>query len=284
MKRPSKFQRHIGAYTADVLMIGMTAGAAIIVLFPILWMMLASIRPIAEILAPDPGLIPSRITPAYFARLAGKVQYRQYFLNSWILALLCALISASLGSLSAYGFSRFRIAGARAILVGMTALLMLPPVTLIVPYFQLTRALGLHDTILGLIVVNMAFILPVTVWLLKSYFDSIPAELEEAAMTDGCTRIKAMWRILIPLASPGIVATATIAFVAAWNEFLFAVTLTDTPRSQPLTVGLALFFGQYVRDWNSIMALATTASLPLMIIFAFLQRWVIQGMTSGAIK
>lgn len=169
-------------------------------------------------------------------------------------------------------------------LLGIMALLMLPSVTLIIPYFRLAHLVGLYDTLLGLIVVNSAFILPISIWLLKGYMDAIPIDLEEAAMIDGCTRLQAMWKILVPLSVPGIVSTGTFAFIFAWNEFLLAVTLTDTATSQPLTIGLAAFFGQFIRDWNSIMALSTITSLPLMIIFVIFQRWVVQGMTSGAVK
>ena len=169
-------------------------------------------------------------------------------------------------------------------LLGIMALLMLPTVTLIVPYFRLAHLAGLYDTRLGLIIVNSAFILPICIWLLKGYMDAIPVDLEEAAMIDGCTRLQALQRILVPLAVPGIVGTGTFAFIFAWNEFLLAVTLTDTPDAQPLTIGLAAFFGQFVRDWNSIMALSTITSSPLMIIFVLFQRWVVQGMTSGAVK
>ena len=169
-------------------------------------------------------------------------------------------------------------------LLGIMALLMLPTVTLIVPYFRLAHLVGLYDSLLGLIIVNTAFILPISIWLLKGYMDAIPIDLEEAAMIDGCTRLQAMWKILVPLTVPGIVSTGTFAFIFAWNEFLLAVTLTDTPSAQPLTIGLAAFFGQFVRDWNSIMALSTITSIPLMIIFVVFQRWVVQGMTSGAVK
>ena len=132
--------------------------------------------------------------------------------------------------------------------------------------------------------VNTAFILPIVIWLLKGYIDAIPIEVEEAAMIDGCTRLQVMGKVLVPLSVPGIVGVGTFVFIAAWNEYLLAISMTDSPASQPLTVGLAAFFGQFVRDWNSIMALSTLVSLPLMLIFIFLQRYVVQGMTSGAVK
>ena len=119
---------------------------------------------------------------------------------------------------------------------------------------------------------------------MKGYIDSIPIDLEEAAMIDGCTRIQAIYKILFPLVLPGLIGTGTFVFIFSWNEYLLAVTLTDTPDSQTLTVGLAAFFGQFVRNWNSIMALSTMTSVPLMIIFVLFQRWVVRGMTSGAVK
>jgi multiple sugar transport system permease protein len=169
-------------------------------------------------------------------------------------------------------------------LFGIMALLMLPPVTLIIPYFRLAKTLGLFDTLGALIIVNVTFILPIVIWLLKGYLDSIPIDLEEAALIDGCSRLQALQKILLPLIVPAIVGIGTFIFVQAWNEYLFALILTDTPSSQVITIGLSLFFGQRVRDWNSIMALSTLSSLPLLLIFIFFQRWVVQGMTSGAVK
>ena len=268
----------------QVFIVGLTTLSAVIILTPVVWMINAALRPIKEVLTYPPQLDPSQLTFKYMAALIDNELYRGFFANSVILALSTLVITIVLGLLAAYGFSRFKMGGGRIMLLGIMALLMLPTVTLIVPYFRLAHLVGVYDTLLGLIVVNSAFILPICIWLLKGYMDAIPVDLEEAAMIDGCTRLQAMQKILIPLAVPGIVGTGTFAFIFAWNEFLLAVTLTDTPSSQPLTIGLAAFFGQFVRDWNSIMALSTITSIPLMIIFVVFQRWVVQGMTSGAVK
>ncbi len=268
----------------QVFIVGLTVLAAVIILTPVVWMINAALRPIKEVLTYPPQLDPSQLTFEYMASLIENERYRGYFRNSVILALSTLVITIILGLLAAYGFSRFNMGGGRIMLLGIMALLMLPTVTLIVPYFRLAHLVGLYDSLLGLIIVNTAFILPISIWLLKGYMDAIPIDLEEAAMIDGCTRLQAMWKILVPLTVPGIVSTGTFAFIFAWNEFLLAVTLTDTPDAQPLTIGLAAFFGQFVRDWNSIMALSTITSLPLMIIFVVFQRWVVQGMTSGAVK
>jgi ABC-type glycerol-3-phosphate transport system permease component len=126
--------------------------------------------------------------------------------------------------------------------------------------------------------------LPISIWILKGYLDSIPIDLEEAAMVDGCNRLQALWRVVLPLALPGIIGTGTFAFMWAWNEFMFAVVLTSGPDAAPLTIAIAQFFTQFGREWNAIMALNVVATLPLLIIFVFLQRWVVQGMTAGAVK
>jgi multiple sugar transport system permease protein len=270
--------------TRQALIVGVSVVSAALILVPILWMVSAGLRPIKEILSYPPTLLPKTLTFQYFARILASPTYRHYFLNSAVLALTTLGLALVLGSLAAYGFSRYRFPGGRAMLMGILALLMLPRVTLIVPYFRLAHLVGLYDTLPGLIVVNTAFLLPMPTWLLKGYFDSLPEELEEAAMVDGCVRVQTLWKIMLPLAVPGLIGVGTFVFIGSWNEYLLAVVLTETPRAQTLTVGLAAFFGQYVRDWNGIMALSTLASLPLVAVFVFLQRWVVQGLSSGAIK
>lgn len=268
----------------QILVVGLTLIGAIIVMIPVIWMINAAFRPIKELLVYPPVFIPREITLKYFAKILTSPQYQRYFLNSSILAISTLLVSIGLGLPAAYGFSRSRVPGGSIILFGIMALLMLPPVTLIIPYFRLANILGLFDRLAGLVIVNVAFTLPIVIWLLKGYLDSIPVDLEEAAMIDGCSRLQALQKILLPLIVPAIVGIGTFIFVQAWNEYLFALILTDTPSSQVITIGLSLFFGQRVRDWNSIMALSTLSSLPLLFIFIFFQRWVVQGMTSGAVK
>jgi ABC-type glycerol-3-phosphate transport system permease component len=268
----------------QALLVSAAAFSAVLILVPIVWMVSASLRPIKEILAYPPTLLPKTLTFQYFERILTSPQYQRYFMNSAILSLVTLALALVLGSLAAYGFSRYRIPGGGAMLMSILALLMLPQVTLIVPYFRLAHLAGLYDTLPGLIIVTAAFLLPMSTWLLKGYFDSLPIELEEAAMVDGCVRIQALWKIVLPLATPGLIGVGTFVFIGSWNEYLLPVVLTETPRAQTLTVGLAAFFGQYVRDWNGIMALSTLASLPLVVIFVLLQRWVVEGIGSGAIK
>ena len=144
--------------------------------------------------------------------------------------------------------------------------------------------LNLLNTYTVLILADSVFALPFCTWMLKSYFDTIPWDLEEAAMLDGCNRPRALVRVVLPLMSPGLVATGTWAFLSAWNEFMFAVTLTNDVTRSPITVGIAEFFDQFTMNWNAIMAVATAASVPLMIFFIFFQRYVVQGLAEGAVK
>jgi ABC-type glycerol-3-phosphate transport system permease component len=282
VSRPGR--RHIRYGAHQALIVGLSALSAVLIMVPIVWMVSAALRPIKEILTYPPTLLPNTLTLQYFHRILASPQYQRYFINSAILALTTLGLALVLGFLAAYGFSRYRFPGGKVMLTGILALLMLPQVTLIVPYFHLAHLAGLYDTLPGLIIVNTAFLLPMSTWLLKGYLDSVPEELDEAAMVDGCVRLQTLWKILLPLATPGLIGVGTFVFIGSWNEYLLPVVLTETPRAQTLTVGLAAFFGQYVRDWNGIMALSTLASLPLVVIFVLLQRWVVEGIGSGAIK
>ncbi len=277
-------RRRIRYRMHQALIVSVSLLSSVLILVPIAWMVSAAVRPIKEILTYPPTIIPKTVTFEYFSRILASPQCQRYFLNSTVLALASLGLALVLGSLAAYGFSRYKFPGGRAMLMGILALLMLPQVTLIVPYFRLAHLAGLYDTLSGLIIVNTTFLLPMSTWLLKGYFDSLPEELEEAAMVDGCVRVQALWKIVLPLATPGLIGVGAFVVIESWNEYLLPVVLTETPRAQTLTVGLAAFFGQYVRDWNGIMALSTLASLPLVAIFVLLQRWVVQGIGSGAIK
>jgi len=281
---PTALRRRARVIAHQTWLVGVTLLSAALILVPVAWMVSASIRPIREVLTYPPVLFPKAVTFDYFARILGNPMYQHFFVNSVALSFGTLVLSLTFGSFAAYGFSRFRLPGGQVMLMGILSLLMLPRVTLIVPYFRLAHVVGLYDTLPGLIVANTAFLLPVATWLVKGYLDSIPHELDEAAMVDGCTRLQTLHKVVAPLAVPGLIGVAAFVFIAAWNEYLLAVVLTETSRSQTLTVGLASFFGQYVRDWNGIMALSTLASLPLVVIFVFLQRWVVQGIGSGAIR
>jgi ABC-type glycerol-3-phosphate transport system permease component len=278
------FRRRRREVSRQLWVVGLTILSAVVILVPVAWMVSAAVRPIKEVLNYPPVLWPREFTLAYFAKILNNPTYKSYFTNSLELSSGALCVSLLFGALAAYGFSRFRLPGGQAMLMAILSLLMLPRVVLIIPYFRLAHVVHLYDTVPGLIVANTAFLLPLSTWLIKAYLDSIPLELDEAAMIDGCTRLQTLAKVVAPLAVPGVIGVAAFIFIGAWNEYLLAVSLTETTHSQTLTVGMASFFGEYVRDWNGIMALTTMSSLPLVVIFVLLQRWVVAGLGSGAIK
>ena len=255
-----------------------------IILLPVFWMVITSFKPVVEIFSKPPHWVPKAPTLEAYRDILSKVKYIKYFINSYFISGVVVLVTLVLASLAAYGFSRMKIAGKQAILFGTLVLMMFPGVVLLIPYFELANYFNLLNTYTILILVDISFVLPFCIWMLNSYMDSIPVELEEAAFVDGCNRFSAFWRIILPLMRPGLVAVGTWAFLGAWNEFMFASILTTGPDKAPITVGIAEFFGQFSMNWNAIMAVGTLASLPIMLIFIFLQRYIIQGMTAGSGK
>ena len=258
--------------------------ALVVILFPIYWMLNVAVRPAREILTSPPSLIPTTMTLEYLGDILRNADQVLYYRNSILLTVGTLFVTLFLSTLAAYGLSRYRLKGRNVIMLSIVSVLMLPPILLVIPYFRLAHILGVFDTVIALLIFNVAYSLPVCTWLMKGYMDNTPRALEESAMMDGCNRLQAIWHVLLPVMRPALIGTGTFVVVKTWNEYIMAITLTDTPESQPLTVGLASFFGQYIRDWNSIMALTTLAVAPLIVIFVVFQRYVIQGMSSGALK
>lgn len=282
MTRQTSFRRALSLHR--VAQLAAVALALVFVLFPIVWMVFASMRPTAETVAYPPVWWPRDVTFAAYAGIFGDQRELRYFANSYIISGSTALLCLALGVPCAYGFSRFKIRAAPVILLVLLALQMLPNVSVVLQFFEMARRFGIYNTHFALIVTHSAFVLPITIWLLKGFFDSIPIALEEAAMVDGATRLEAMWHVVLPPALPGLVSTAVFAFLWSWNEFLFAVVLTSGADAAPLTIRMSQFFSQFGRDWSGIMALNVLAAIPLVVAFIFVQRWVVAGLTAGAVK
>ena len=255
-----------------------------ILLLPVLWMTMAAFKKDIELFATPPPLLPPHPTLDAIKYLFGEPRYLSMLANSYIIAFSVALLCVFLAFLAGYGFSRYHLRGGSLLLLFTLFSQMFPPISLIIPYYNILNAFGLYDTHLGLIVADASFILPFCIWMFKGYLNSIPTDLEEAAMVDGASRLVALWRVVLPLTLPGFVATAIYAFLGAWNEYTFAVILTRTEVAQPVTVGIGEFFGLFTVKWSQMSALALIASLPLMIVFVFLQRYLVEGMTAGAVR
>lgn len=260
------------------------AGAVAFALFPVFWMISVSLRANGEIFKIPPAWLPPEVTGEAYARIVGSTDHLRVFANSYLVALAVTVISLALAILAAYSFSRFDFRGSRVIQFFIVGTQMVPPVSLIIPYFILITTLKLYNTYPGLILTYTAFVLPFATLMLLSYFNTIPQDLEEAAMVDGCTRTGALVRIVLPIVRPGLVATGVYGFLLAWNEFLFAVTLTRSPDMRLVPVALASLAGEHAYQWNVMMAFSVLACVPLFAGFLFFERYLISGLTLGAVK
>jgi len=255
-----------------------------IMLFPVAWMLTVSVRPNVEVMKIPPQWIPTVFTLAPYAKVLGSARYLRTFANSYFVALVVTAFSLFVGALAAYALARFRFKGQRAVIMFLIITQMFPLVLLCIPYFRVVVRLGLYDTLTALIVVYTTFTLPFCILMLRSYFAQIPKDMEEAAMVDGCSRLGAIVRTLIPLSFPALVGAGLYTFLLAWNEFLFAVVLIESWEKRVITMAIYSLLAEFVTEWSMMMAFSVLASAPLVVAFIFLQRYVVQGMTAGAIK
>lgn len=257
----------------------------IFVVLPFLWMLLGSFKTNAELMSNQgQTLWINNPTTSNYIRLFQEYPFARFFLNSMIVAAGTTVIAVSFASFAGYSISRFRFPGRMVVGILILATQMIPGIAILIPLYVLFKNLRLLDSYLGLIVSYNAFAIPFCTWMLKGFFDSIPAELEEAGLIDGCTRWSAFLRIALPLSLPGLMATAIFAFILGWNEFLFAATFINSTDLKTLTVGIASMKGIDVVDWGLLNAGAVIVTIPLALLFAIVQRYLVQGLTAGAVK
>ena len=253
-------------------------------LLPILWLALTSLKQCSDIFAIPPKLYFDVNFESYQKFLSfGSASVLPFLKNSIIIALFATLLTTLVGSLAAYAFSRLRFKGRTSLLMTVLATRLLPPITAVIPLFLLMRDLKLLDTHLGLIIVYAAINVPFAIWILKSFFDTIPKELEESARVDGCTAMEALRHITVPLALPGLAATATFIFILAWNEFTFAFIFSSL-NAKTMPVLIAETLGEMQIYWQDMSALAMLIALPGLLFAGFMQRYLVTGLTAGAIK
>lgn len=220
---------------------------------------------------------------AYVTMWAGR-PYGRYFLNSLLVASATTAVSVALAALAGYGFSRYRFRGSTALLMGMVATQMVPGILLLITYFKVVALVELYDTLTALVIAYTSFVLPFATWILKGYFDTIPTELDEAAMIDGCSPLGTFRRVVLPVGLPGLTATSIYAFLLAWNEFMFAYVLTDSNEKYTISVGIAHLFGEYSVAWNELMAAGMVAAVPPIVLYMFTSRYLVSGLTAGALR
>jgi ABC-type glycerol-3-phosphate transport system permease component len=263
---------------------GLAALLLTICAFPLVWMVLTSIKPDREILTAVPTFIPSELTFDAYRRLFTSTNFAVYFKNSIVVAGAATLLTVAVGTLAAYGMTRFRFRGRELISTTMLFTYMFAPIMIVVPFYILMRELGLINSQLGLILAYATFSLPFSMWLLRSFFQSIPLDLEEAAMTDGASRPQAVLRVIVPLALPGVIAVTIFTFIVAWNDYLFARVLISSDNLKTLPVGINDIYVSTVTDWGMMMAAGVVITLPALVFFVLVQRYLIAGWGAGAVK
>jgi multiple sugar transport system permease protein len=259
-----------------------------VTIFPLYTIVISSIKPLSDVRSHFTW-IPSDVTLRPYVDIWKTIPLGHYFLNSLIVSVASTVCSVIIAIFAAYAISRYRFHGRSAFTLTVLATQMFPGILFLLPLFvifvNLEKATGiaLYGNYLGLIITYLTFSLPFSIWMLVGYFNSIPRELEEAAMCDGATPLGALWRILIPVSLPGIVAVAIFAFITAWGEVLFASVLT-TDSTRTLAIGLRNYASQSNVYWNQLMAAAIVVSLPVVIAFLALQRYIVGGLTQGGVK
>ncbi len=263
------------------------AGAAVLALwgaFPFLWMLSTSLKQSSEVFASPPTLVPRQLTLGNFARLLTETNFATYFGNSLTVSFATVALTLGVSAVGAYGLTRFRFPGREAIAGLILLTYMFAPIMVIIPFYILVKQLGLVNTHLALVLSYTTFCLPFCLWLLRAFFQSVPLELEEAALVDGAHRGRAVWHVVLPLALPGIIAAGIFTFILAWNDFLFALVLISSDELKTLPVGVNDLFNATIVDWGMIMAAGVMITLPTVGFFAGVQRYLIRGWGSGGLK
>jgi len=254
------------------------------VLFPFYWMTVTSFKTEDQMRSLVSMFWPSPFVVENYTQLLTKTDFAIWYRNSAFVAVSSTLVATAIGTIGAYALARLRFLG-RAFLSSATLITYLvPPSILFIPLYAQIRTMGLADSLAGLIAAYPSFTVPFVTWLLMGYFGSIPEELEEAAMIDGATRFGAFRRIILPLAAPGVLAASLFAFTQAWNEFLYALVFISDVKQRTLPVGLSTFITGDVYGWGYLMAGAVLTTLPVILVYTYLQRYMVEGLTAGSVK
>jgi N,N'-diacetylchitobiose transport system permease protein len=276
--RPRRLRRHVVPNLLGLLVFLVAA-------FPVYWMVLTSFRRGIDIQKATPEFVPSPGTLANYRKVFERDFFWTAVKNSLTVTMLVLVLSLFIAFLAAVAVSRFQFKGRRAFLVSILLVQMVPAEALIISLFRILDGWQLINTILGLTLTYLAFVLPFTIWILRGFVANVPKELEEAAMVDGSSRLRAFMTITLPLVAPGLVATGVFAFIQAWNEFIFALVIMNRPENQTLPVWLQAFNeGAKGTDWGGVMAGSTLMAIPVVIFFLLVQRRVASGLTAGAVK
>jgi multiple sugar transport system permease protein len=251
--------------------------------FPFIYLLLTSFKTPLDAIAVPPSVLPSVWTLENYVTALAKDGVVPALVNSVVTALLSTVLSLVLAVPAAYAITRYRTPSGRVFVLAALVTRMIPTIAVGAPLIETMRTLGLSDTSLGLAIAHTTISLPLSIWLMSSFFESVPDELEEAAKVDGASRLGALWRVVLPVVSGGLAVTAIFAFLASWNEFLFSLLLTSV-RAQTTPIVIANFQTQFGLDWGAMTALAAVYSIPVILLTLLLQRHIVAGLTLGAVK
>ena len=257
-----------------------------VLLFPLFWILMTSLKTEQEIFRIPPTIIPEKLNLASYAAQVetGDFNMFQSFANSFIISIGATIISVVLAVPASYGIAKYRFRGRKVMLLGFLVTQMLPVAVLLTPMFILFRGMNLYNTAGSAILADATIGIPFSILILKNYFASIPKDLEEAAYIDGCNRFSAFIRVLIPIAKPGVMVCAIFSFLYAWGDLAYGMTFIIDQQKRPITAGIFNFMDQYGTKWSYLTAFAVVTIIPVALIFIFMQKYIISGMTSGAVK
>jgi multiple sugar transport system permease protein len=260
-------------------------GVVLVVAFPLIWMVLTSIKPQSELFHIPPSFLPQEVTFEHYRRLLEDTPFLKYFRNSVILATATTVLVIAVGTLGAFSLVRFRYRGRERLALLVLATYLLPSVVLIIPLYLLMVEIGVANSLASLVIAYTTFALPYALWLLRSFMASVPADLESAALVDGASRLGAFFDVILPQTLPGIINTALFTFNQAWNEYLYALVLVNTDEARPLTTGvMSMLVTSFNIEWSLLMAASVMMSVPLIVIFTFLQGHLTRGFGAGGVK
>ena len=256
----------------------------IVVVAPFYYMVTSSFKTPQDIIARAPTLIPQSFTLQHYEKLFRSSDFPTYLMNSVLVAGATMVICVTLSTLAAYGLYRMQLPGRKLLFRIILVTYAFPGVLLLIPLYGMLSQLGLINSLAALVIVNVTFTAAFAVWMLQAFFTTIPLELEEAAALDGANRLQTLLRVVLPLAAPGVASVAIFAFITSWTEYMFASVLILSDAQRTVPVGLAGIIGQYQVDWGLLLAGATVTMLPVLILFSFVGRNFIEGLTAGAVK
>jgi ABC-type glycerol-3-phosphate transport system permease component len=256
-----------------------------ILVFPLIWLFFTAFKSKGEIFQFPTRLLPLDWTWENYAELFRITQFLRYFINTAVISLAAAVISIIIATCASYSLSRFRIPGSGIVAVALLLMYMLPEIVLGIPFMKIFLFLGLSDSLVALTIAYISITLPFSIWMLRSYIESIPTALEEAALIDGCTRFQGFLRVIVPQAIPGIMATTIFTFILCWNEYLYALILITSEQNKTLTLGLSILLGETaIYSWGMLAAGSVLTVIPVIVLFVFFQKHIVTGFTAGAVK